>query len=200
MVVHLIAGMPAAGKDTLGRIISQRTGNQHVSLRRDLLIPLVEDRPFRQEVSRRAGVDLTFLEERSYPPGRPGLIALGDDLNVALRSSRYFHFADLAYVLYGNAVIIPSFRQKTMLDYLQSQALPYRTILIECSTEIRQRRWAWRDGISKIEMEQEDQIELSKYFLPLHREVTYDLTVDNSGSFLDLEQIANTFVTHDQNR
>lgn len=184
--------MPAAGKDTLGKAISVKTGIRLISLRRDLLIPFLEDSSFRSELSKQAKIDLSFLQPRNYPNSRQGLICLGDDLNQALAGSTYAHFADLAYVLYGEALVIPSFRQKTMLGYVQSHTIAYTTVNIHCSKEIRHRRWAWRDGLSEEEMNNQDEIEYSKYIQPLLQEVQFDQAVDNSGALSHLEKVALT--------
>ncbi len=199
MVVYLIAGMPAAGKDTLGHIISRHTNSTIVSMSRDILIPLIEDEAFRKMVFERTNVNLSCINFTDYPLSREGLIQLGDDLNETLErlEGDYTHFCNLAYVLYGDSLVIPSFRQQRMLSYLERYRINHKKIFVECPDKIRHRRWAWRDGISTKKMRAQDKIESRKYIKPLLEEVIFDEKVDNSGSLLYLEEFTKRFAHDD---
>ena len=192
MVIHLIAGMPSAGKDTLAELISKETGRKVVSMSRDILKPLLKDRQFREKLSRLSGLNLSSFSLGNYPLGREMLIQLGDDLNNILRHVQFHHFSDLAILMYGESITIPSFRQEAMCQYLDEKDIPYKTILIHCKKEIRYARWSSRDGIDLDEMEKQDEIENFKYVQPLMKKVQFDHIVDNSGEVDQLEHLAHT--------
>lgn len=187
MAINLIAGMPAAGKDTLAELISKETGGKVVSMSRDILKPLLKDKYFRNELSRLSGLDLSRFSTNRHPLCRERLILLGDDLNKILRKSHFHHFSDLARLMYGDSIIIPSFRQKEMLYYLDEKDRAYTTILIHCKKETRYERWSSRDGIALDEMGKQDEIEYMKYVLPLMKQVDFDYVVNNSGEISCLE-------------
>ncbi len=188
MVVYLIGGMPAAGKDTLADLISKYVAARIISVSRDILIPLVDDKVFQEKTERVLSIDLSFIRQGNYSSSRESLIALGDDLNHALKPTPYAHFSDLAYLLYGDSLIIPSFRQKTMLQHLQKEQIKYKTLFVECEKEVRHQRWKQRNNLTEEEMTTQDDSEFSKYVNPLLQEIKFDHHIDNSSSISDLEK------------